>query len=49
MTIVISTNFYILSHSTDESDKEEYMELSENNYICFMPAYTYGDCVFLRT
>ena len=35
-------NLYILSHSTDESDAEEYMELKKYCIGC-MADYNYGD------
>ena len=41
-------NFYIWSHSTYESDKEEYMEFSRNYCIGCMTAYTYGDYVYFN-
>ena len=35
--IEVSIHFYIWFHSTDESDKEEYMEFLRNWCICFIP------------
>ena len=41
-------NFYIRSHSTDESYTKEYMELSKICCIGYIPDYTYGDCVYFN-
>ena len=49
MIFVIGMNFYIWSHSTDESDKEEYMEFSKKCCIGCMPGYTYSDYVYFNT
>ena len=48
MVIVISMNFCILLHSTDEYDKEEYMEFSRKCCIGCMPDYTYGYYVYFN-
>ena len=44
--ILILMNFYILSHSTDENDTNEYIEFSKKCCIGCMPSYTYGDYVY---
>ena len=41
-------NFYTWSHSTYESNKEEYMEFSRKCYIGCMPDYTYDDYVYFN-
>ena len=41
-------NFYILSHSINEYDKEEYMELSIKCCIGCIPAYPYGEYVHFK-
>ena len=48
MILVILINSYIWSHSTDESDKEQYMELSKKCCIGCMPGYNYGDYVYFN-
>ena len=40
-------NFYILSHSTDENDNNEYIDNNKKCYIGCMPNYTYGDYVYI--
>ena len=41
-------NCYILSHSTDEYNTKEYMEVLKKYCIEFMPSYTYDYYVFLN-
>ena len=41
-------NFYILSHSTDENNKNEYIEFSKQCFIECMTYYTYGCYVYIN-
>ena len=41
-------NLYIWSHSTDESDTEEYIKFSEKCCIGCMSAYVYGYYVYVH-
>ena len=48
MIIVIWFNFYIQSQSTDENEKNEYLEFSKKCCMGCMPSYTYGGYVYIN-
>ena len=41
-------NFYIWSHSKNDSDTKEYMAFSKKCCIGYIPDYTYGDYVYFN-